>query len=276
MKRQSGGWLNEDSFDENGYFDSHDHLEYGGTPYWCKTCNKRYAHIADAFTCCKEVDPNGVEQHDPGAKLDSGKPDCSLLGMFGLALIAVAEVGTHGAAKYTRGGWQHVVDGINRYTAAMMRHYLKEQFEETDNDIPVKHAAQVAWNALARLELMLRKEAGYRNKEDTPVANGVPIEPSLPCRNFTRQRGSDKDAQGAAPTLREALPTGDGARTDLRKNIDLESGKPWRCVWTKGGVHKYDVGATTHRLVVPRDSYNENSTKQRWPVPDRTVLGQRR
>lgn len=106
----------------------------------------------------KELDPTGRKQHDDGAKLDSGKPDASLLGMFGNALLAVSEVGTHGANKYSRGGWQSVPDGINRYTAAMLRHYLKENEEEMDRDLPVLHSAQVAWNALARLELILREK----------------------------------------------------------------------------------------------------------------------
>lgn len=105
-----------------------------------------------------EKDPNGIKQHDHGAKTDAGKPDCSLLLLFGKALRAVAEVGTFGAEKYTRGGWQGVPDGINRYTAAMLRHILAEAYEEFDKDLPVRHAAQVAWNALARLELMLREE----------------------------------------------------------------------------------------------------------------------
>lgn len=105
-----------------------------------------------------ESDPNGVAQHAHGAKLDSGKPDASLLLMFGKALEAVAEVGTFGAEKYTRGGWQGVKDGINRYTAALLRHIFKEHYETMDRDLPVMHAAQVAWNALARLELMLRKK----------------------------------------------------------------------------------------------------------------------
>lgn len=104
-----------------------------------------------------EKDPNGIDQHADGAKTDAGKPDASLLGMFGRALLAVAEVGTFGAQKYTRGGWQHVSDGINRYTAAMLRHYFKEQQERYDSDLPVLHAAQVAWNSLARLELILRE-----------------------------------------------------------------------------------------------------------------------
>lgn len=106
----------------------------------------------------KEVDPNGKDQHDAGAKLDSGKPDCSLLGMFGRALRAVAMVGTHGANKYTRGGWQSVPNGFNRYTAAMLRHYFYENEEDYDQDLPdTLHAAQVAWNSLARLELKLRE-----------------------------------------------------------------------------------------------------------------------
>jgi hypothetical protein len=118
-----------------------------------------------------ERDPNGVNQHDAGAKLDAGKPDCSLLNYFGLALLEVSKVGTFGAEKYTRGGWQHVDNGINRYTAAMIRHWLQEKYNEYDSDLPVLHAAQVAWNALARLELILReKEKQYG--ETTSVETG--------------------------------------------------------------------------------------------------------
>jgi hypothetical protein len=119
----------------------------------CITCGRKWETIEE-----KEVDPNGVGQHDPGAKCDKGKPDASLLGMFGKALLEVAKVGTYGAKKYTRGGWESVSDGINRYTAAMLRHYFTERYETYDTDIPVLHAAQVAWNALARLELILREK----------------------------------------------------------------------------------------------------------------------
>jgi hypothetical protein len=79
--------------------------------------------------------------------------------MFGRALTAVGEVGTLGAKKYTRGGWLEVPDGVNRYTAAMLRHLFAEDREENDQELGVPHAAQVAWNALARLELMLQAEA---------------------------------------------------------------------------------------------------------------------
>ncbi len=106
----------------------------------------------------KEIDPYGIDQHTAGAKLDQGKPDLSLLLMFGQALSEVGHVATVGADKYSRGGWQSVPEGIDRYTAAMLRHLFEEHYESRDSDTDLLHAAQVAWNALARLELMLREK----------------------------------------------------------------------------------------------------------------------
>ncbi len=106
----------------------------------------------------KEADPNGLSSDTPGAKLDGGKPDTSLLLMFGKALIAVAEVGTFGARKYSRGGWQHVADGIPRYTAALLRHLFKSTYQDRDPDSGLYHLAHAAWNALAILELTIRKD----------------------------------------------------------------------------------------------------------------------
>lgn len=104
-----------------------------------------------------DTDPNGTAQHDAGAKLDAGKPDLSLLLMFGQALSAVGQVGTFGANKYTRGGWLCVPEGEHRYTAALMRHLLAEGDSYLDKEMRLPHAAAVAWNALARLELILRE-----------------------------------------------------------------------------------------------------------------------
>lgn len=106
----------------------------------------------------KEKDPNGIDQHAPGAKLDEGKILGGVLGDFGLALMAVAEVGTHGAEKYTRGGWQSVPNGIVRYKDALWRHLLKERYELKDPDSDLTHAAHLCWNSLAKLELMLREQ----------------------------------------------------------------------------------------------------------------------
>lgn len=106
-----------------------------------------------------ERDPNGLDQHEPGAKLDAMKPRPALvLGGFSRALMAVTHVGTYGAIKYTPRGWESVQGGVERYTEAMQRHWLAEaQGIESDADSNFLHAAHVAWNALARLELMLRE-----------------------------------------------------------------------------------------------------------------------
>lgn len=92
-----------------------------------------------------------------GVKDDLGKLRAGLvLGDFSLALGAVIEVGTKGAMKYSPHGWLEVERGFERYTDAMFRHWLLEFSEDRDPELDVLHAAQVAWNALARLELLLR------------------------------------------------------------------------------------------------------------------------
>lgn len=110
----------------------------------------------------KEIDPNGLQSNQPGAKLDSGKPMCAqVLGQFARALWEVSKVGTFGANKYSIGGWQHVENGQNRYDDAGMRHWLKEKMgESVDPDSQMFHLAQDAWNALAVLELYLREVEG--------------------------------------------------------------------------------------------------------------------
>jgi len=58
-----------------------------------------------------------------------GKVMASLLKDFSLALTEVAKVCTYGASKYSRGGWQHVPEGIDRYDDAKWRHMLAERHE---------------------------------------------------------------------------------------------------------------------------------------------------
>lgn len=107
-----------------------------------------------------ERDPLGTDAHAPGAKLDAGKVLAGVLADFSLALLAVAEVGTHGAKKYSRGGWQSVPDGETRYKDADWRHLLKGRHEDFDIDSGLLHEAHRAWNVLAALELRLRREKG--------------------------------------------------------------------------------------------------------------------
>ena len=115
-----------------------------------------------------EFDPHGKGQHELGAKMDAGKAPVvrGALHYFPQALSAIAEVSAKGAAKYAWNGWETVSDGFQRYTDALGRHFLAESYELIDRDTECLHAAQVAWNALARLELLLRAKHESSKKLD--------------------------------------------------------------------------------------------------------------
>lgn len=103
---------------------------------------------------------NKIDQHKAGAKLDHDKPRTNLvLSGFSKALLEVSKVGTFGAKKYSDDGWKEVPNGIDRYSSALLRHYFAEQVEYLDSETNLSHAAAVAWNALARLELILNEQS---------------------------------------------------------------------------------------------------------------------
>ena len=106
-----------------------------------------------------EQDPNGLDAHAPGAKLDAGKVRTWLcISGFSNALTQVADVTTKGAIKYTPDGWSQVEDGSERYMDAFGRHMLAlgsgELFDKGTGSL---HKAQMIWNLLASLELDLRE-----------------------------------------------------------------------------------------------------------------------
>jgi hypothetical protein len=105
-----------------------------------------------------EYDPLGRRPGEAGAKLDAGKVRAGLvISGFSRALTEVSRVGTFGAAKYCDDGWISVPDGQSRYTDALFRHLLAEAAGEShDPESGLLHAAHAAWNALARLDLLLR------------------------------------------------------------------------------------------------------------------------
>ena len=102
-----------------------------------------------------EKDPNNMNQHQPGAKLDEGKNRLGLVfGGFANALLGVGKVGTYGSLKYTDNGWCEVPNAIERYTDALLRHQMAVLAGETiDSDSGLRHVDQVSWNALAIAEL---------------------------------------------------------------------------------------------------------------------------
>ena len=108
-----------------------------------------------------ETDPNGKKPHEPGAKLDAGKPPVfqGLIDYFPRACMAVAEVSAVGAKKYAWKSWQHVPNALERYSDALGRHLLYEAAgQELDQDTGLLHKAHAAWNALAVLEMVLREK----------------------------------------------------------------------------------------------------------------------
>lgn len=94
-----------------------------------------------------------------GIKHDKGKPEPQLvIHGFRNALLEVSKVATFGANKYAEGNWAFVENGYKRYTNAMLRHYLNEHAADSkDPETGLLEAAHIAWNALARLELLLKE-----------------------------------------------------------------------------------------------------------------------
>ena len=115
-----------------------------------------------------EKDPTGKDQHEPGAKVDAGKPRVSMvLNQFPRALWEVSAVGTFGAEKYTEGGWLEVPNGFQRYEDAQYRHKLyRAAGEHVDQDSGLLHLAHEAWNSLAMLERFLRDHAAPQEEGD--------------------------------------------------------------------------------------------------------------
>lgn len=137
-----------------------------------------------------ERDPSGKNPHDPGAKLDASKPVPSLiLDDMARALWEVIRVASYGMRKYSAGGWLQVEDGVARYTNALYRHLLKETLEGSyDQDVLddsgelILHAAMVAWNALARLELMLRELEQIDARQKTTLSPSISMKGPIEAR----------------------------------------------------------------------------------------------
>ena len=124
-----------------------------------------------------------TDLHAVGVKDDSDKPRLDLvLGDFPHALWGVGLVGTYGANKYTDRGWQEVDNGIERYSSALLRHYLNyKSGEELDPESGLPHLSHMAWNALAILELYMRnyrkpvykiEEVSLDHPDYSPIVRG--------------------------------------------------------------------------------------------------------
>lgn len=120
-----------------------------------------------------------------GKKYDSGKPKLGMvLKYFAPALVEVAKAGTIGCAKYGNGkfwdyNWNLVENAFERYTDALQRHFMGESADSSvephmtvDKDTGLLEATLVAWNALARLSmLLLLKAKPYSQQIESGASN---------------------------------------------------------------------------------------------------------
>jgi hypothetical protein len=98
-----------------------------------------------------------------GLKFDKGKPRLAeMIIDFRIPLEEVCRVWEFGADKYEKSNWKKVDNAIDRYTNAMLRHLVAEDSNTFDDESKLKHAAHVAWNALARLHFLMN----MKNEED--------------------------------------------------------------------------------------------------------------
>lgn len=97
-------------------------------------------------------------------KKDEGKAPIynGFIAYFPRAIEAVANISKFGHDKYgTWGGWLGVENGLARYQDAKCRHMIDEaKGQERAADSQLLHAAHEAWGAMAKLELLLRRQDG--------------------------------------------------------------------------------------------------------------------
>ena len=112
-----------------------------------------------------------IPQHEPGAKLDKGKPDVGLVfASFPDAICLVAEVSSFGEKKYSLFGWESVPDALRRYWSALGRHLLacsKGVFMKRfvrDPESGINELAHVAWIALAVLQKAIEYEREHEHE----------------------------------------------------------------------------------------------------------------
>ena len=118
-------------------------------------------------------------------KLDAGKLPVvrGFIQRFPRAIYAVTKVSVVGTTKYevpiSDNSYAQVKDGYGRYTDAMGRHILDEAIQgavnvEKGGALPPEgmelfHAAQAAWDAMARLEIMLIEQENYAKMQEPRV-----------------------------------------------------------------------------------------------------------
>ena len=109
------------------------------------------------------------ENIEAGAKHDKGKPKVysGVMRYFPRAIIEIARVSEHGASIHKWNTWDTIENPLERYSNASIRHELSQCMGvKFDAESKIIEQAHVAWNDLARLELMLRDIERSKNIEE--------------------------------------------------------------------------------------------------------------
>ena len=123
----------------------------------CINCRKAAAVGLPPLPVPRDLLPNATKE---GRKIGKVRMDLVMQDMP-RAIEALARVMTWAldAKGYKESDWLHVPDAINKYSGGMHRHDNKEKRgQEFDDESGLEHAIHTAWNAMARVELILRKK----------------------------------------------------------------------------------------------------------------------
>lgn len=92
----------------------------------------------------------------------------------------LVKVYDRGAQKYEPDSWKQVENGYIRYKGALLRHLVKAETEDIDEETECYHLAQVAWNALTMLWYRKQEiKEEYKNVLNNPkeFAKHITVKP---------------------------------------------------------------------------------------------------
>lgn len=125
----------------------------------------------DEFTPIFPTKPNSDVSPATLARYCKPKPFAGFVGRFPRAIFAVSEVSLFGTKKHNVPlmdmSYLCLPDGANEMREAKMRHVLNEAISgPIDVDFQLFHAAHEAWNAMARLEIMLKNQEEQEKQKE--------------------------------------------------------------------------------------------------------------
>lgn len=109
---------------------------------------------------------------DKGIKYDKDKPRIAeFLTDFEPVIEPLTRIWEFGAKTYGVSNWKEVENGKVRFTNAMFRHFLNENYRFNDTETGLPHAAHVAFNALMRLYFILGETKNPESDTEAPAVD---------------------------------------------------------------------------------------------------------